>query len=98
MNYKITAHPDGGLQVYVACESCSFVILPTADIERATRAMCSHTAARGHAVFKRTTNDIAVVVLADKAERERRAEANRLEYHHLGGAAEDEAEHAQAGA
>ncbi|MEU8962344.1 hypothetical protein AB0C89_11620 [Streptomyces sp. NPDC048491] len=37
----------------------------------------------------RTTEDMAVVVLADKCEQERRAEANALEYQHLGGAAED---------
>ncbi|MEU9096479.1 hypothetical protein [Streptomyces sp. NPDC048361] len=98
VRYKVTSHPDGGLRTFVSCQSCSFVVLPTADIERATRAMSHHTATKGHAIFKRTTEDVAVVVLADTAEQERRAEVNRLEYRHLGGAAEDDAEHAQAGA
>ncbi|MFD7540548.1 hypothetical protein [Streptomyces sp. NPDC059819] len=51
--------------------------------------MRHHAATKGHALFNRTTEDMAVVVLADKCEQERQAEANALEYQHLGGAAED---------
>ncbi|MBX7467666.1 hypothetical protein ACFW17_03965 [Streptomyces sp. NPDC058961] len=89
LRYKVTSHPDGGLRVYASCLSCSWVVLPTADHERVSGAMRHHAATKGHALFNRTTEDMAVVVLADKCEQERRAEANALEYQHLGGAAED---------
>ncbi|MFE4860777.1 hypothetical protein [Streptomyces sp. NPDC056670] len=91
MRYEITSHPNGGFKQSVRCdhEGCPWVILPTGDQERASQAMIQHTAAKGHALFWRTTEDLAVVTLADRTEQERRVEANRLEYKHLGGAAED---------
>ncbi len=94
VHWKVQSHPDGGLKVAARCLSggCPWLIVPTPERERLSRAMCHHTASTGHAVFERTFEELAVVTLADKAEQERRAEANRLEYTHLGGAAEDASE------
>ncbi|MFE9121158.1 hypothetical protein [Streptomyces sp. NPDC007172] len=91
VRYRVSSHPDGGLSVSVYClaDRCSWSVLPTAEHEKASQEMLHHTADSGHALFSRTVQDMAVVTLADPAEQERRAEANVLEYQHLGGAAED---------
>lgn len=94
VHWKVESHPDGGVKVAARCLSgdCPWLIVPTPEQERVSQAMRHHTATTGHALFWRTFEELAVVVLADEAERKRRAEANRLEYTHLGGAAEDASE------
>ncbi|MFD7539546.1 hypothetical protein [Streptomyces sp. NPDC059819] len=89
------AHPDHAFRLSATCmnAACHFVVLPSEKHDEVSREMQEHTASTGHAVFARKVEDTAVVVLADRAEQERRAEANALEYKHLGGAAEDAAEH-----
>ncbi|MFG2717273.1 hypothetical protein ACGFW5_03055 [Streptomyces sp. NPDC048416] len=91
VRYRVMAHPDGAFRVSATCMNgaCPYVVSPTEKADTVSRAMQEHTASTGHAVFSRTIEDTAVVVLADRAEQERRAEANALEYWHLGGAAED---------
>ncbi|MCT9089458.1 hypothetical protein N4G70_11310 [Streptomyces sp. ASQP_92] len=91
VRYRVMAHPDEALRASATCTNgtCHYVVLPTETVDEVSRAMQEHTARTGHAVFCRTIQDTAVVVLADRTEQERRAEANALEYRHLGGAAED---------
>ncbi|MFE9373586.1 hypothetical protein ACFYM2_27975 [Streptomyces sp. NPDC006711] len=91
VRYRVMAHPDGPFSVSATCVkgACHFVVLPTDQVDKASQAMRQHTANTGHAVFTRTVQDTAVVVLADRAEQERRAQVNALEYRYLGGAAED---------
>lgn len=74
VRYTITSHPDSELRQSVRCahEGCPWVVLPTGDQERASQAMLHHTATKGHALFFRVLEDMAVVTLADKAEQERR--------------------------
>ncbi len=91
VRYKITSHPDGERTLSADCMGgdCRWSMVPTADIDAGQHAKQEHTARTGHAIFSRNLEDMAVVVLADKAERDRRAEVNALEYAHGGGAAED---------
>ncbi|MET9363421.1 hypothetical protein ABZX93_21240 [Streptomyces sp. NPDC006632] len=91
VRYRVLAHPDGAFRASATCLNgpCHFAVFPTENHDEVARRMQEHTASTGHAVFSRTIQDTAAVVLADRAERERRTEANALEYRHLGGAAED---------
>ncbi|MFE9405531.1 hypothetical protein ACFYNY_27955 [Streptomyces sp. NPDC006530] len=91
VRYRVMAHPDGVLHVSATCthSGCHFVVFPTEKHDEVSQRMREHTARSGHAVFARTIQDTAVVILADRAEQERRAEVNALEYRHLGGADED---------
>ncbi|MFD7535820.1 hypothetical protein [Streptomyces sp. NPDC059819] len=89
--YRVMAQPDGLFHISATCThgTCHFAVFPTEKRDEVDRHMRQHTARTGHAVFARTIQATAAVVPADRAEQERRAEANTLEYRHLGDAAED---------
>ncbi|WP_433547876.1 hypothetical protein ACQPZG_24510 [Streptomyces sp. CA-294286] len=52
---------------------------PTSDLSAGGEAVMRHTAASRHAMFARTYEDVACVVLVDREEQERRAETNQRE-------------------
>ncbi|WP_369375157.1 hypothetical protein [Streptomyces sp. cg36] len=82
--YKVQRHPDSELTLAARCTSrtegrCQWMLHATADLKAGSDAMLQHTAETGHAIFMRTVRDMAVVVLDNAQEQERRAQANRLE-------------------
>ncbi|MGP9018905.1 hypothetical protein ACT1U9_10880 [Streptomyces sp. BR1] len=91
--YKVLRHPSSEVTMTARCmhgSGCQWTLGATADLKAASVAVIEHTAATGHAIFARTLEDMACVVLDNPQEQARRAAVNRLEL----AAAE---EHARAG-
>ncbi|MEU3191104.1 hypothetical protein ABZ686_10770 [Streptomyces sp. NPDC006992] len=94
MAYTVTSHPDGERSMKADClhHGCGWELGPTADPAAGERELRLHYAETGHGTFARNFEDVAVVVLADVAEQQRRVEVDALEYAHWGGADEDAAD------
>ncbi|MBD0746243.1 hypothetical protein BG418_31910 [Streptomyces sp. CBMA152] len=81
-------------------DGCTWELDATTDLEAGGVAIMAHTAETGHGIFTRKVEDVAVVVLDNPQEQERRAAANRLELATSSEAhreAAEETEHARAG-
>ncbi|MFE3524477.1 hypothetical protein ACFXOD_23125 [Streptomyces sp. NPDC059161] len=70
VRYRVMAHPDGPFHISAMCTNaaCHFVVFPTEKHDEVSRQMQEHTARTGHAVFSRTIQDTAAVVLGDRAD------------------------------
>ncbi|MFE9569214.1 hypothetical protein ACFYMW_12050 [Streptomyces sp. NPDC006692] len=82
--YRVQRHPDSEVTLTARCMSgegagCRWELDATTDLEAGGVAMMSHTADTGHAIFARTLEDMACVVLTNAQEQARRVAVNRLE-------------------
>ncbi|GAA0599765.1 hypothetical protein [Streptomyces crystallinus] len=82
--YKVLRHPDSEVTLSARCMSgadggCCWTLDATADLKTGSIAMIEHTAATGHAIFARTLEDMACVMLDSPQEQARRVAVNRLE-------------------
>ncbi|MEU9100782.1 hypothetical protein [Streptomyces sp. NPDC048361] len=75
--YRVMAHPDGSFRISATCAhgTCHFAVFPTEKHDEVDRHMQQHTARTGHAVFSRTVQDTAAVVLADRTIEDARPES-----------------------
>ncbi|MCX5385222.1 hypothetical protein [Streptomyces sp. NBC_00083] len=75
--YRVMAHPDGSFRISATCThgTCHFAVFPTGNHNEVDEHMQQHTARTGHAVFSRTVQDTAAVVLADRAADDVRTES-----------------------
>lgn len=81
VRYRLISHPTGGITMTARCldPQCLWDLAPTSDLSAGGKALMQHTAESRHAMFARTYEDVACVVLADREEQERQAEANQRE-------------------
>ncbi|WP_158942737.1 hypothetical protein [Streptomyces sp. ERV7] len=80
--YRLLRHPDSEVTLTARCMSgdgCGWELDATSDLDAGGVAVIEHTAATGHALFTRTVEDMACVVLNGRQEQERRAEALQME-------------------
>ncbi|MFI0979879.1 hypothetical protein ACH4SP_23110 [Streptomyces sp. NPDC021093] len=82
VRWEILGHPSSEVTLTARCldPDCRWELAPTGDHRMGNDTIMRHTACTGHATFARSMQDLAVVVLADRAEQERRVAANKREY------------------